>query len=51
MLEALYGVSVAIFTRPKEENGLGWSMEELQVLLAGVRKDLANTDIHAYFRM
>lgn len=50
-MSALYGGSVAIFTRPKEEKGLGWSMEELQVLLAGVRNDLRNPKVHAYFPM
>ena len=51
MVEAVYGVSAAIFTRPKGEGGLGWSKEELEVLLAGVRRDLRDTNIHAYFRM
>lgn len=43
--------SLAVFTRPKSEGGLGWSKEEVEVLLAGVRKDLKNTDIHAYLRV
>ncbi|KAI9691764.1 MAG: hypothetical protein M1822_007836 [Bathelium mastoideum] len=30
---------------------LGWSVEEVQVLLAGCRKDVKNTNIHAYWRI
>lgn len=48
-LSGLAAFSLAVFTRPRSENGLGWSNEELEVLLAGVRKDLKNTAIHAYF--
>lgn len=33
------------------EGGLGWSREEVEVLLAGVRRDLKNTSIHAYLRV
>ena len=44
-------VSLAVFTRPKSEGGLGWSLEETQVLLANVRNDLRNTKVHSYFRM
>lgn len=33
----------------KSENGLGWLREELEVLLADVRKDLKSIDIYAYF--
>ena len=43
--------TLAIFTRPKSENGLGWSREEVEVLLAGVRNDVMNTNIHAYIRV
>lgn len=50
-LSGLAAFSLAVFTRPRSEHGLGWSKEELEVLLAGVRKDLKNTDIHAYFPM
>ena len=53
--ENFYGgiaaISLAIFTRPKEEGGLGWSREELEVLLAGVRRDLRDTRIHSYYRV
>ena len=48
---AIPAISLAMFTRPKEEGGLGWSREELEVLLAGVRNDLRNTSIHCYYRV
>lgn len=51
VLSSLSGASLAIFTRPKEENGLGWTREEVEVLLAGVRRDMRNTNIHAYWRV
>ncbi|KAH7124760.1 S-adenosyl-L-methionine-dependent methyltransferase [Dactylonectria macrodidyma] len=47
-MQVLEPLSLAIFTRPKGEGGLGWSLEELQVLLAGVRKDFKNLGIHMY---
>jgi len=40
----IQGLSVALFTRV-----LGWSIEELEVLLAGVRKDFRNRNQHGYF--
>jgi hypothetical protein len=43
---SLEGLSYAAFTR-----GLGWSKEETEVFLAGVRKDMNDTKIHAYFEM
>ncbi|PVH79468.1 S-adenosyl-L-methionine-dependent methyltransferase [Cadophora sp. DSE1049] len=43
MLSSLEAVSLAIFTR-----GLGWSKEELDVLLAKVRNEMKDTKIHAY---
>ncbi|KAH8746365.1 S-adenosyl-L-methionine-dependent methyltransferase [Hyaloscypha finlandica] len=39
----LSGLSIALFT-----HGLGWSVEELEVFLADVRKDLKNSKIHSY---
>jgi hypothetical protein len=42
----LYGLSVALFTR-----ALGWTAEQLEVFLVGVRKDLRNRQIHAYWPM
>ena len=43
--------SLAVFTRPKSEGGLGWSREQAEVLFASVRRDMRNTDIHSYFRV
>lgn len=42
MREGLEGFSLALFTR-----NLGWSVEEVQVLLSKVRKDMADRNIHA----
>lgn len=42
----LEGLSAAVYTRV-----LGWSKEELDVLLANVRRDLKDTKIHAYWPM
>jgi len=50
-LQALSALSLAIFTRPKEQNGLGWSVEELEVLLAEVRREFKDASIHAYWPM
>ena len=44
-------MSYALFTRPKTEGGLGWTREEVEVLLAGVRRDMRDTSIHAYIKM
>jgi hypothetical protein len=43
--------TLAIFTRPHSENGLGWSREEVEVLLSNVRKEVKDTNIHAYIRV
>lgn len=51
MVSALGALTLALFTRPENEGGLGWTREEAEVLLAGVRKDLKNTSIHAYWQM
>ncbi|KAM3076594.1 hypothetical protein ACMFMG_007400 [Clarireedia jacksonii] len=40
------GLSMAIFTRL-----LGWTVEELEVFLVDVRKDMRNTKIHSYWPM
>jgi hypothetical protein len=50
-LFGLTGFSLAMFTRPKEEGGLGWSLAEMEVFLAEVRKELRNPRIHAYWPM
>ncbi|KAI9879150.1 MAG: hypothetical protein M1830_009409 [Pleopsidium flavum] len=44
ILEGLEAFSLALFTRV-----LGWSVDEVQVLLALVRKDLRDPSIHAQF--
>lgn len=49
MLSGLAAFTLAIFTRPKSEKGLGWSREEVELLLAGVRKELKDTNIHAHW--
>jgi hypothetical protein len=38
------GISMALLTR-----GLGWTMEEVQVFLVDVRKDMRNKSIHSYW--
>lgn len=43
LLLGLEAWSLALFTRV-----LGWSVERLQVLLEGVRRDLHDTSIHAF---
>jgi hypothetical protein len=43
---SLTGISVALFTR-----GLGWTMQELEVFLVDVRKEMKNTRFHAYWPM
>jgi len=43
LLIAVESYSLALFTRV-----LGWSNEETQVFLAGVRKDLKNRAVHSY---
>ncbi|RDW79374.1 S-adenosyl-L-methionine-dependent methyltransferase-20 [Coleophoma cylindrospora] len=43
---ALEGLSYATFTR-----GLGWSKEEIEVFLTGVRRDMNDTKIHAYWEI
>jgi hypothetical protein len=40
------GLSVALFTRV-----LGWSVEELETFLVGVRREMRDTKIHAYWNM
>ena len=51
MVSALGALTLALFTRPTTEGGLGWTREEAEVLLAGVRKDIIDTSIHAYWQM
>ncbi|KIW92554.1 uncharacterized protein Z519_06401 [Cladophialophora bantiana CBS 173.52] len=46
MTEAMQAYSLALFTRV-----LGWEPAEVEVLLAGARKDLNNPDYHLYTRL
>ena len=46
-LDGVHGWSMAIITR-----GMGWMPQEVDVLLAGVRKDVRNwKEVHAYVQM
>ncbi|KAJ4012296.1 hypothetical protein NW752_007970, partial [Fusarium irregulare] len=47
-MNGLAAGSLAAFTRPKSQGGLGWSVQEVEVFLTDVRKDLKNLRIHAY---
>ncbi len=44
-LEGIQGIAMGFFTRV-----LGWGMDELEVLLAMVRKDVKNPQYHIYWR-
>ena len=46
MTEAMQAYSLALFTRV-----LGWEPAEVEVLLAGARKDLNNPKYHLYTRL
>ena len=46
IMDGLEGVTLGPLCR-----GLKWSKEEVEVFLAGVRKDLKNSSIHSYCRM
>ncbi|KAH8168458.1 methyltransferase domain-containing protein [Sarocladium implicatum] len=48
-IAALQALSLAIFTRPEEQGGLGWKMEELEALLEEVKRDFKDKSIHAYW--
>ncbi|RKK72439.1 hypothetical protein BFJ69_g10120 [Fusarium oxysporum] len=50
-LDALAALSLAVFTRPDGQGGLGWSKEEVEVFLTDVRKDIKNVNIHSYWPM
>lgn len=43
---SLSGISIALFTR-----GLGWKIEDLELFLVEVRKEMKNTKFHAYWPM
>lgn len=44
ILDGIHGMTMAMFTKI-----LGWSVEEVEVFLVNVRKDLQNKDIHFYY--
>lgn len=44
LAEGLHGMSVKVF-----DKGLGWSLDELEVLLAGARTELKSSRIHSYW--
>jgi hypothetical protein len=44
ILDGIHGMTVAMFTKI-----LGWSVEQVEVFLVDVRKDLQNKDIHFYY--
>jgi hypothetical protein len=44
ILSGLQGISLMLFT-----NVLGWSAADVETFLVGVRKDLKNRNIHAYW--
>lgn len=46
LTEGLEGITMALLTRVHK-----WKMEEVQVLLAQVRKDLKNHRIHSYYKL
>ena len=46
LIDGLSGLSQRVFT-----NALGWTIEEMEVLLMEVRNDLRNRKIHAYWPM
>ncbi|RSL68612.1 hypothetical protein CEP54_002646 [Fusarium duplospermum] len=48
-MDALAAISLAVFTRPEGQGGLGWTSEELEVFLAEVRKDIKDHTIHSYW--
>ncbi len=46
LLEVAHGITMTVFTK-----AMGWSVEEVEVLLAQVRKDLQDKRIHAFLTM
>ena len=46
MLDGLEGFTMGLFTR-----ALGWQPEEVRVFLAGVRKDIYDTQKHNFFQL
>jgi len=46
LMDGFYGLSVKVFTQL-----LGWTVEELEVLLTECRQELRRKDIHGYWPM
>ncbi|KAF4964448.1 hypothetical protein FSARC_7634 [Fusarium sarcochroum] len=46
LVGGVQGLSLALFTKV-----LGWNMEELELFLVEVRKDLSNKELHGYWRV
>lgn len=46
IIKSLSGLSMALLTR-----ALGWSVHQVESFLAGVRRDMMNPHIHAYYNM
>jgi hypothetical protein len=44
IMDGLHGLSINLFTKV-----LGWSVQEVEVFLVDVRKDLKNRNIHFYY--
>ncbi|KAH7157982.1 S-adenosyl-L-methionine-dependent methyltransferase [Dactylonectria estremocensis] len=48
-MDALAAITLAVFTRPEGQGGLGWTNEEVEVFLIDVRKDIRDYTIHSYW--
>lgn len=46
MIDGVEGITKMLFTR-----ALGWSPEEVEVLLAGIRKEARSKHIHSYYHL
>jgi hypothetical protein len=46
LYDGFYGLSVKVFTQM-----LGWTVEEMEALLAECRQELRRKDIHGYWKM
>ncbi len=44
ILDGVHGMTINLFTKV-----LGWSVEQVEVFLVDVRKDLKDTKIHVYY--
>ncbi|KPM43218.1 hypothetical protein AK830_g3317 [Neonectria ditissima] len=48
-MDALAAITLAVFTRPEGQGGLGWTKEEMELFLVDVRKDINDRTIHSYW--